>query len=406
MLTKLIAGVSPLVLYASAAQAKFLPDNNLHLQDTLASITSIDQSEFNAVIDEAEAFYGPVISEQFGARLRVNRLWTDSTVNASASRSGSTWSVNMYGGLARRPEVTRDGFALVLCHEIGHHVGGYPFYSGNWAASEGQSDYFATISCARELWRDDLSLNATFRESVNPYAKELCDSAWVTDDDQNLCYRTMAGGKSLADLLSALGGTTSQYETPDTATVSRTSTSHPAGQCRLDTYMAGALCNDDNEWDANVIPGVQGSNSSESERQSVPYTCSRTEGYTGYTEGTRPTCWFKSLLATDTNPPTDPGDTLESGQPVENLSGGRGSETKFTVVLSEASDLSINISGGTGDADLYVRFGSEPTTSSYDCRPYASGNDETCNFSNASGTYYIMVRGYRAYSGLTIVADY
>ena len=33
--------------------------------------------------------------------------------------------------------------------------------------------------------------------------------------------------------------------------------------------------------------------------------------------------------------------------------------------------------GGTGDGDLYVRFGSQPTTSAYDCRPYASGNAET-----------------------------
>ena len=28
------------------------------------------------------------------------------------------------------------------------------------------------------------------------------------------------------------------------------------------------------------------------------------------------------------------------------------------------------MSGGTGDADLYVRAGSKPTTSTYDCRPY------------------------------------
>ena len=31
-----------------------------------------------------------------------------------------------------------------------------------------------------------------------------------------------------------------------------------------------------------------------------------------------------------------------------------------------------------GDADLYVRRGSEPTLSTYDCRPYKSGSNETC----------------------------
>ena len=264
-------------------------------------LSGISQEEFDDAIDEAEEYYGPLFQEAFGSRLRINRLWSNSTVNASASRSGSTWNVNMYGGLARRSEVTKDGFALVLCHEIGHHVGGYPFYSGNWASSEGQSDYFATLSCARELWRDDLVLNATFRESVNPYAKTLCDEVWGTEDDQNLCYRNMMAGKSLADLLSALGNATVQFDDPDTSVVSRTSTSHPAGQCRLDTYMAGALCDD--EWDARVIPGQSGRNTVASEETSASYSCSHTEGYASYIEGLRPNCWFATLL--EKTDPTD-----------------------------------------------------------------------------------------------------
>ena len=50
---------------------------------------------------------------------------------------------------------------------------------------------------------------------------------------------------------------------------------------------------------------------------------------------------------------------------------------------------------GTGDADLYVRRGSAPTTSSYDCRPYRSDSQETCEMLVA-GSYYVGVRGYRA----------
>lgn len=408
MFTKVLAGLSPFLLYASAAHAKFLPDNDLHLEDSLIKIATIDQTAFNDAIDEAEDYYGPLFASEFGATLQINRLWSNSTVNASASRSGSTWIVNMYGGLARRSEVTKDGFALVICHELGHHVGGYPFYSGNWAASEGQSDYFATLSCARELWRDDTSINASYRNTVNAYAKELCDSVWSSEADQNLCYRTMMGGKSLADLLSALGGTSSDFEDPDTSVVSSTQTSHPAGQCRLDTYMAGALCDD--SWDATVIPGNQGSNSTSSEQQSVQYTCSLTEDYAGYTEGTRPTCWFASLLSSSPDPDPDPdpvpGDELQPGEPVTGLSGGTGSQTFFSVVLDGTSNLSISITGGSGDADLYVKKGSTPTTSSYDCRPYRWGNEETCSFSNASGTYYIMLRGYSSYSGVTLEANY
>jgi len=77
------------------------------------------------------------------------------------------------------------------------------------------------------------------------------------------------------------------------------------------------------------------------------------------------------------------------------------------VVPAGASNLVFTLSGGTGDADLYVKFGSAPTLTSYDCRPYVSGNSETCTISNVqAGTYYVMVNAYAAYSGVTLKGSY
>ena len=74
-------------------------------------------------------------------------------------------------------------------------------------------------------------------------------------------------------------------------------------------------------------------------------------------------------------------------------------------VPSGASSLSVQISGGSGDADLYVNYGSTATTSAYDCRPYLSGNTESCTFdSPAAGTWYIGVSAYSTFSGLTLEA--
>ncbi|VUD46258.1 Trypsin [Thalassocella blandensis] len=108
------------------------------------------------------------------------------------------------------------------------------------------------------------------------------------------------------------------------------------------------------------------------------------------------------------NPDPDPEDELVNGTPVSGLSGSQGSDTHFTLnVPAGATNLNFNMSGGSGDADLYVRFGSAPTTSSYDCRPYKNGNTESCNFASASaGTYYVMVRAYSSYSGVTLVGSY
>ncbi|MEG3193345.1 S8 family peptidase [Lysobacter sp. D1-1-M9] len=107
------------------------------------------------------------------------------------------------------------------------------------------------------------------------------------------------------------------------------------------------------------------------------------------------------------DPDPTPGE-LQNGVAVSNLSGASGSETRFTMsVPAGASNLVFNTTGGSGDADLYVKFGSQPTTSSYDCRPYRSGNEETCSFASPqSGTWYVMVHGYSAYSGLTLTGSY
>jgi secreted trypsin-like serine protease len=88
------------------------------------------------------------------------------------------------------------------------------------------------------------------------------------------------------------------------------------------------------------------------------------------------------------------------------LSGASSSFQHFAITVpSGATSLTVETSGGTGDADLYVRQGSQPTTSTYNCRPYLSGNAESCSFSApAAGTWYVSVRGYSAFSGLTLKA--
>jgi hypothetical protein len=100
-------------------------------------------------------------------------------------------------------------------------------------------------------------------------------------------------------------------------------------------------------------------------------------------------------------PPGGPATLLEQN----NLSGARLSWVQYNVTMPTGkSKLTVTTTGGSGDADLYVRAGVPPTTSSYDCRPYTSGNQETCVLSNTSGTIYIALRGYVAYSGVNLKA--
>ena len=99
---------------------------------------------------------------------------------------------------------------------------------------------------------------------------------------------------------------------------------------------------------------------------------------------------------------------LTNGVPITGISGATGDLKYYKLdVPSGASNLRFTISGGTGDADLYVQFGQRPTTSSYVCRPYLNGNSETCNITTAQvGTYYVMLHGYAAYSGVSLTGSY
>ena len=98
---------------------------------------------------------------------------------------------------------------------------------------------------------------------------------------------------------------------------------------------------------------------------------------------------------------------LTNNVPVTALSGASGSEKYFKIDVPAGQQLSFRLSGGSGDADMYVRFGARPTTSTYDCRPYLNGNNETCIINSTSaGTYYVMLRGYMAYSGTSLLASY
>jgi hypothetical protein len=99
---------------------------------------------------------------------------------------------------------------------------------------------------------------------------------------------------------------------------------------------------------------------------------------------------------------------LQNGVPVSGLNGAVGSSRLFTISIpTGAQNLVVRTSGGSGDPDLYVRFGLIPTTSSYDCRSFIIGVTEQCSFlSPLAGTYNVLIYGFAAYNGLSLVASW
>lgn len=102
------------------------------------------------------------------------------------------------------------------------------------------------------------------------------------------------------------------------------------------------------------------------------------------------------------------GTGLQNGVPITGLSADTGGQLQYTIQIpAGATNLVVTTSGGTGDADLYVSYGTPPTLTTYDCRDYSVGNAGTCSFpTTQAGTYYVLVNAYQAFSGLTLEATW
>lgn len=99
---------------------------------------------------------------------------------------------------------------------------------------------------------------------------------------------------------------------------------------------------------------------------------------------------------------------IANGETLTDLAAAKGDWLYYKVILpAGAANLTIDIDNGSGDADLYTRFGEKPTLSDYDCRPYKWGNNETCTSASPNaGATYIGIRAYSAFSGVSLSVSY
>jgi hypothetical protein len=261
----------------------FMPENNLRISKYDKDTNGMTEVKFLAIVKRVSDVYAPIVASK-GATLEMDNNWDDETVNAYANRTGNVWHVNMFGGLARHPLTTDDGFLLVVCHETGHHLGGSPKFSGfgQWAANEGQADYFGSLKCMKRVLENDDNQVIVSKMTIEPEVTKQCQMVYKNDNEIALCQRIAMAGKSLGNLLGSLGGSSAvAFNTPDKSVVKKTFDAHPQAQCRLDTYFAASLC--DKTFSEDV-----------SDKSPIPGTCIKKDGYA---VGPRPLCWYKPTSA-------------------------------------------------------------------------------------------------------------
>jgi hypothetical protein len=246
---------------------------------------AISQEKFLELATRTRAVYGPIF-KKLKLNLSVEANWQNPDKNAYAFRRGKNAIVILSGGFARINFMTPDAYLAVICHEIGHHLGGYPKLNSSWwASSEGQADYFATLKCMKNMLRGDKDNFAISRKLELPtQVKHECYRQYrMSGENYNICLRS---AKAAEDFGRALHHNRSLPDVERISLMNRsdravavTEVGHPDPQCRVDTMYQGALC--------NLPPTIPLDYKDE-----LKGTCHERKGHQ---LGTRPACWFSSI---------------------------------------------------------------------------------------------------------------
>ena len=242
----------------------------------------VDEATFNFVIHGITDYFRPVLHAQ-GDNLHVETFWKSSVVNAFARRLNTDVTLAFHGGLARLPGMDMATLGLITCHEVGHLLGGTPFKDPkNFISAEAQADYFATSKCMRQIVKA-IAEFAVLIPTTAPSTsiQEKCLASFSSDLDQHICWLSASASKNMLEVLDKATSHTPHpidFESPDPAVVTKTNSSYPSAQCRLDTLIAGDLC----QVDEHQLPDRADENLG---------VCSLKNGDV---IGPRPRCWFRS----------------------------------------------------------------------------------------------------------------
>ncbi|MBT3235725.1 MAG: hypothetical protein HN353_07225 [Bdellovibrionales bacterium] len=239
---------------------------------------TMSEVEYHQRLDQFTSLYNGEF-EHRQVEFSFIRRWSDGIINARSSQQGGEWSITVNGGLARTKHMTKDAFDAVICHEIGHHLGGAPHYltQWSWASTEGQADYFSALKCLRKLYQNDDNVALIAKQEIDPLVKSRCNQVFSSPQKSAICQRAAAAGMVIARLQNwaRRSRRSLAFDTPDAQEVSTTLEGYPSAQCRLDTYLAAATCPVAKEIELSPSDPTQG-------------VCIADSHHFGF----RPACWF------------------------------------------------------------------------------------------------------------------
>lgn len=198
-----------------------------------ANSQNLDDESFEKLVKQV---LNPYMKElrSLSPELKLNIDWQSNHPNASVSMRKGKVHMNFHGGFIRENNLSSDAFAVTVCHEVGHLLGGYPkvFPTQKYSA-EAQSDYFATASCIKKYFKiSKREVSESELTILSDQQKSLCDK-------KENCLR---GLLAISNLSQAYKGKKNINNYSNEVVNVTNYNDYPTAQCRVDTLRAGLLC--------------------------------------------------------------------------------------------------------------------------------------------------------------------
>lgn len=197
-----------------------------------------NEGDLKKVVERFSKIWSPEIEKSYAKKLIVEYDWNNSRSNASATRDRDlNFVIKINGALAKEEGMDEDALLFILCHELGHHLGGSPKKKrgqtdiDSWSSAEGQADYFAAKECLPKVFDEEVDDKYIVEDLT---IEKLCD--------EKICERILDTGLKVSKVFAQIKHSEwPSLEKESSVQVTQTYLSHPDVQCRLDTIKNGAL---------------------------------------------------------------------------------------------------------------------------------------------------------------------
>lgn len=223
------------------------------------TFAKVSEAEFEYISGSLSRIFDNEFSELSSSlKISLKRAPNDKPNAFAAKREQGIWEVTIISSLLNLEQLSPASLGMILCHEVGHFIGGTPYVVGRQLtaavrarapkkmSAEGQADYFASQICFKKLIQEvpeilnQIHFYPIDTVTKNECADENCAKAIHAAYETTLVYQELMRHLDVNENFSGHLNNEASERTLDYVG------EYPTLDCRFETFVNGLTCNEDN----------------------------------------------------------------------------------------------------------------------------------------------------------------